>query len=209
MPATSLASVRGTSLAVRQERRERYPHSCSHRSSERRRTMTNVTSRLLSPVFGPPTCSMSARRWQGIAPNRNRAGRPSEYRERLRTFAQAQGISVQYSSDIAPGARHLQRRSHHPASRPVASGRVSTLAHELAHECCIGAIAAAARHVESAKPKRRPPRSWFATLSGLKPVRLHATTSSCGTGCPAPYESLGYVRHAASQMLTALRMRER
>jgi len=79
-------------------------------------------------------------------------GDPCEYRERLRTFAQSQGISVEYSSDIAP-ARGTSSGGHIPpkSSRPSrTSWRMNS---------CIAAIAAAAPHAESAKPKQKPPRS--------------------------------------------------
>ncbi len=48
-------------------------------------------------------------------------GDPREYRERLRSFANAQGISVEYSSEIAR-ARNFERRSHYAPSRPVTGG---------------------------------------------------------------------------------------
>jgi hypothetical protein len=61
-------------------------------------------------------------------------GDPREYRERLRTFAQAQGISVQYSSEIAParGTSSGGRITLLPGQLPAEE--FSTLAHELAHE---------------------------------------------------------------------------
>jgi antirestriction protein ArdC len=61
-------------------------------------------------------------------------GDPSAYAERLRSFAAAQGISVEYSSDIAP-ARGMSSGgciTLLPGLSPAEE--FSTLAHELAHE---------------------------------------------------------------------------
>ena len=61
-------------------------------------------------------------------------GQPREYRERLRTFAEAQGISVEYSSEIAParGISSGGRITVLPGQSEAEE--FSTLAHELAHE---------------------------------------------------------------------------
>jgi hypothetical protein len=51
--------------------------------------------------------------------NRNCAWRPREYGERLHTFAVAQGISVEYSSEIAPSRVNSctgESAPHHPIS---------------------------------------------------------------------------------------------
>jgi hypothetical protein len=112
-------------------------------------------------------------------------GDPRQYGERLRTFAHAQGISVQYSSEIAParGTSTAVALRCFPAScRRKSSPRWRT---NWRMSSCIAAIAGAAPRGESAKPKRRRPRSWFATLSGSTQVRPRATTFSCGTEMPS------------------------
>jgi len=61
-------------------------------------------------------------------------GDPLEYRERLRSFAGKQGISVEYSSEIAParGTSSGGRIALLPGQSEAEE--FSTLAHELAHE---------------------------------------------------------------------------
>src|SRR5260370_107174 len=61
-------------------------------------------------------------------------GDPREYHERLRTFAHAQGISVQYSSDIAPARGTSSGGRITLLPRQLPAEEFSTLAHELAHE---------------------------------------------------------------------------
>jgi hypothetical protein len=46
---------------------------------------------------------------------------------------------------------------------------------------CTVAIAAPRHRAESARPRRKPRRSWFVTPSGSKPVRSQPTTSRSGT----------------------------
>lgn len=61
-------------------------------------------------------------------------GDPSEYSDRLRRFASAQGISLEYSEEIAParGTSYGGRIALLPGQS--AAEEFSTLAHELAHE---------------------------------------------------------------------------
>src|SRR5260221_10962575 len=61
-------------------------------------------------------------------------GDPREYHERLRTFAHVQGISVQYSSDIAPARGTSRAGSITLLPGHLPAEEFSTLAHELAHE---------------------------------------------------------------------------
>lgn len=61
-------------------------------------------------------------------------GEPREYRERLRGFSHAKGISVEYSSEIAP-ARGTSSGGHIKLLPGQSEAEeFSTLAHELAHE---------------------------------------------------------------------------
>ena len=61
-------------------------------------------------------------------------GDPGQNRDRLRSFADAQGVSVEYSSEIAParGTSSGGRITLLPGQSPAEE--FSTLAHELAHE---------------------------------------------------------------------------
>ncbi len=61
-------------------------------------------------------------------------GDPGQNRDRLRSFADAQGISIEYSSEIAParGTSSGGRITLLPGQSPAEE--FSTLAHELAHE---------------------------------------------------------------------------
>jgi antirestriction protein ArdC len=132
-------------------------------------------------------------------------GDPREYGERLRQFAAAQGISIVYSSEIAParGTSH----GGHIAILPgqSAAEEFSTFAHELAHELL---------H----RGERRP-----TTSKRVRETEAEATAfvvcQAVGleTGSAASdyiqlwngdvqilTESLGYIRQAASQILGAL-----
>jgi antirestriction protein ArdC len=132
-------------------------------------------------------------------------GQPREHRERLRIFAEAQGISVEYSSEFAP-ARGVSRggritllpgQSH--------AEEFSTLAHELAHELL--------HRGDRRGTTSRRIRETEAEATAF--VVCHAIGLETGSAA-SDYiqlwngdaklltESLGYVRHAASQMLTAL-----
>ena len=70
---------------------------------------------------------------------------------------------------------------------------------------CTGAIGAAARHAESAKPKRKPPRSWSATPSGSKPVRRHVDSNpALGVCLPQKHSVLPKITFEPSQVMKIL-----
>jgi antirestriction protein ArdC len=131
-------------------------------------------------------------------------GEPREYQERLRTFAVEQGISVEYSSEIAP-ARGTSSGGHIrllPGQSPAEE--FSTLAHELAHELL--------HRGDRRGTTSRRIREIEAEATAF--VVCHAIGLETGSAA-SDYiqlwngdaklltESLGHVRQAASQMLTA------
>jgi len=132
-------------------------------------------------------------------------GQPREYGERLRQFASAQGISVEYSTEIAP-ARGMSSGGR-ITLLPGQSGaeEFSTLAHELAHELLHRG------HRRASTSKRVRETEAEATAF----VVCHAVGLETGSAA-SDYiqlwngdvqvltESLGYIRQAASQMLGAL-----
>jgi antirestriction protein ArdC len=132
-------------------------------------------------------------------------GDPRGLGERLRSFAEAKGISVEYSSGIAParGTSSGGRITLLPGQSPAEE--FSTLAHELAHELLH-------RDDRRASTSRRV-RETEAEATAF--VVCHAIGLETGSAA-CDYiqlwhgdaqlltESLGHVRRAASQMLTAL-----
>ena len=69
-------------------------------------------------------------------------GDPREHAEHLRSFANAQGIAVEYSDAIAParGVSSGGKVTLLPGQSPAEE--FSTLAHELAHLCGVGSYVA-------------------------------------------------------------------
>jgi antirestriction protein ArdC len=132
-------------------------------------------------------------------------GDPRGLGERLLSFAVANGISVEYSSNIAParGTSSGGRITLLPGQSPAEE--FATLAHELAHELLH-------RDDRRASTSRRI-RETEAEATAF--VVCHAVGLETGSAA-CDYiqlwngdaqlltESLGYVRQAASQMLTAL-----
>jgi hypothetical protein len=108
-------------------------------------------------------------------------GNPGEQIERLRGFAAAQHISVEYSEQIAParGASYGGRIALLPGQSPAEE--FSTLVHELAHELLHRGDRREAHPARSAKPKPRRLPSSFAMPSGWRPDRRLVITSSYGT----------------------------
>jgi hypothetical protein len=132
-------------------------------------------------------------------------GDPGEYPERLRIFANTQGISVEYSSDIAParGTSSGGRIALLPGQLPAEE--FSTLAHELAHELLHrgdrrGSTSRRIREIEA--------EATAFVVSHA--VGLETGSAACdyiqlwSGDAQRLTQSLGYVRQAASQMLTAL-----
>ncbi len=132
-------------------------------------------------------------------------GDPREYRERLRTFADAQGISVEYSSEIAPARGTSSGGCIKLLPGQSEAEEFFTLAHELAHEL----LHRGDRRGTTSRRIRETEAEAIAF------VVCHAVGLETGSAA-SDYiqlwngdakvltESLGYVRQAASQMLTAL-----
>jgi len=132
-------------------------------------------------------------------------GEPREYRERLRTFAHAQGISVEYSSEIAP-ARGTSSGGHiNLLPGQSEAEEFSTFAHELAHEL----LHRGGRRGSTSRRMRETEAEATAFVV-CHAIGLETGSSACdyiqlwNGDAQLLTESLGHVRQAASQMLTAL-----
>jgi antirestriction protein ArdC len=132
-------------------------------------------------------------------------GDPLQYVERLRSFAVANGISVEFSEEIAParGTSSGGRIQLLPGQSPAEE--FSTLAHELAHEL----LHRGDRRAHTSRTIRETEAEAAAF------VVCHAIGLETGSAAhdyiqlwkgdaQLLTESLGLVRLAASQMLTAL-----
>jgi hypothetical protein len=152
------------------------------------------------------TCSMSARpmdrRWPQIGIVQ---GDPNEYQKRLRSFAGAQGISVEHSSAIA-SARGISsggRITLLPGQSPAEE--FSTLAHELAHEL----LHRGDRRGTTSRRIRETETEATAFVV-CHAIGLATSSAACdyiqlwNGDAQILTESLGYVRQAASQLLIAL-----
>jgi antirestriction protein ArdC len=132
-------------------------------------------------------------------------GNPREYRERLHTFARAQRISIQYSSDIAParGTSNGGCITLLPGQSPAEE--FSTLAHELAHEL----LHRGDRRGNTSR-RIRETEAEAAAFVVCQAIGLETGSAACdyiqlwNGDAQLLTESLGHVRQAASQMLTAL-----
>jgi antirestriction protein ArdC len=132
-------------------------------------------------------------------------GEPREYAKRLRSFASAQGIAVEYSEQIAParGVSSGGKITLLPGQSPAEE--FSTLAHEIAHELL--------HRGERRNGTTRQIRETEAEATAF--VVCHAIGLETGSAA-CDYiqlwngdvrlltESLGHVRQAASQMLSAI-----
>jgi antirestriction protein ArdC len=132
-------------------------------------------------------------------------GDPREYRDRLRTFAMAQGISVEYSSAIAParGTSSGGRITLLPEQSPAEE--FSTLAHELAHE-----LLHRGDRRGSTSRRVRETEAEATAFVVCHAIGIETGSAACdyiqlwNGDAQLLTESLGHVRQAASQMLTAL-----
>ncbi len=132
-------------------------------------------------------------------------GDPREYRERLGSFADAQGISVEYSSEIAP-ARGTSSGGHVkllPGQSPAEE--FSTLAHELAHEL----LHRGDRRGTTSRRIRETEAEATAFVV-CHAVGLETGSAACdyiqlwNGDAQLLTESLAHIRQAASQMLAVL-----
>jgi hypothetical protein len=111
-------------------------------------------------------------------------GDPKDCTVRLQAFAKAQGISLEYSDQIAParGVSYGGKVLLLPGQTPAEE--FSTLTHELAHELLHRENAAAPPRSASARLKRKPPPLWSrARLASIRALRA-ATTSISGMETP-------------------------
>lgn len=132
-------------------------------------------------------------------------GNPNDYGERLRHFASSQGITVEYSTDIAP-ARGMScggRIALLPGQS--AAEEFSTLAHEIAHEL----LHRGDRRADTTKRVRETEAEATAFVVcqavGLETGSAASDYIQLWNGdLQVLTESLRYIRQAASQMLEAL-----
>ena len=132
-------------------------------------------------------------------------GNPSEYAGRLRRFASAQGIGVEYSEEIAParGTSYGGRIAILPGQS--AAEEFSSFAHELAHEL----LHRGERRPTTSKRVRETEAEATAFVVcqavGLETGSAAADYIQLWNGdVQILTESLGYIRQAASQILGAL-----
>ena len=132
-------------------------------------------------------------------------GDPCAYSDRLRRFAVEQGISIEYSEDIAParGSSFGGRVAMLPGQS--AAEEFSTLAHELAHEL----LHRGDRRASTTK-KVRETEAEATAFVVCQAVGLQTGSAAVhyiqlwNGDVQTLTESLGYIRQAASQMLEAL-----
>ena len=132
-------------------------------------------------------------------------GDPRGLGERLRSFAEAKGISVEYSPDIAParGTSSGGRITLLPGQSPAEE--FSTLAHELAHE-----LLHRGDRRGSTSRRIRETEAEATAFVVCHAIGLETGSAACdyiqlwNGDAQVLTESLGHVRQAASQMLTAL-----
>jgi antirestriction protein ArdC len=132
-------------------------------------------------------------------------GDPRDYRERLRSFAEAQGISIEYSSEIAParGTSNGGQIRLVPGQSPAEE--FSTLAHELAHE-----LLHRGDRRSSTSRRIRETEAEATAFVVCHGAGLETGSASCdyiqlwNGDAQLLIESLGHVRQAASEMLAAL-----
>lgn len=132
-------------------------------------------------------------------------GDPRQHGERLRTFAHAQGISIEYASEIAParGTSSGGRITLLPGQSPAEE--FSTLAHELAHE-----LLHRGDRRGSTSRRIRETEAEATAFVVCHAIGLETGSAACdyiqlwNGDAQLLTDSLGHVRQAASQMLTAL-----
>jgi antirestriction protein ArdC len=132
-------------------------------------------------------------------------GDPCAYTDKLRRFAKDQGISVEYSGDIAParGTSYGGRIAILPGQS--AAEEFSTIAHELAHELLHRGDRRAGTNKQVRETEAEATAFVVCHAVGLKTGSAAADYIQLWNGdVQVLTESLGYIRQAASQMLEAL-----
>ncbi len=132
-------------------------------------------------------------------------GDPCVYSDKLRRFATEQGISIEYSEDIAParGTSYGGRIAILPGQ--TAAEEFSTLAHELAHELLHRGDRRASTNKQIRETEAEATAFVVCQAVGLQTGSAAADYIQLWNGdVQILTESLNYVRQAASQMLEAL-----
>jgi antirestriction protein ArdC len=132
-------------------------------------------------------------------------GDPSRCGEQLRSFAAAQGISIDYSMEIAParGMSSGGRITLLPDQPPAEE--FSTLAHELAHELLHRGDRRSATSRRIRETEAEATAFVVSRAIGLETGSAASDYIQLWNGdAQLLTESLAYIRHAASQMLGAL-----
>lgn len=132
-------------------------------------------------------------------------GDPRGYSDRLRQFATAQDIAVEYSLEIAParGTSYGGRIEILPGQSPAEE--FSTLAHELAHELLHRGDRRASTTKKVRETEAEATAFVVCQVVGLETGSAASDYIQLWNGdVEILTESLGYVRQAASQMLQAL-----
>jgi len=132
-------------------------------------------------------------------------GDPQHYTERLRSFAETHGIVVQYSGEIAParGVSSGGKVTLLPGQSPAEE--FSTLAHEIAHE-----LLHRGDRRENLTKRVRETEAEATAFVVCDAVGLETGSAACDYiqlwkgDAQLLVQSLGYVREAASKMLTAV-----
>ena len=132
-------------------------------------------------------------------------GDPCEYSDGLRRFAAAQNIAIEYSQDIAParGTSYGARIALLPGQS--SAEEFSTLVHELAHE-----LLHRGDRRGSTSRRIRETEAEATAFVVCHAIGVETGSAACdyiqlwNGDAQLLTESLGYVRQAASQMLTAL-----
>jgi hypothetical protein len=191
---------------LREEGRERHRDPRSHRSpegGERRGSARGFDLRCrfsLAYVFDVSQTDGQELPHIGIV-----QGHPREYLERLCAFAEAQGISVEYSSEIAParGTSSGGRITLLPGQSEAEE--FSTLAHELAHELLHRGDRRGATSCRIRETEAEATAFVVCHAIGLETGSAATDYIQLWNGdAQLLTESLGHVRQAASQMLTTL-----
>jgi antirestriction protein ArdC len=132
-------------------------------------------------------------------------GDPCDYGEKLRRFAVEQGISVEYSEDIAParGTSYGGRIALLPGQS--AAEEFSTLAHELAHELLHRGDRRASTSKQIRETEAEATAFVVCQAVGLQTGSAAVDYIQLWNGdVQVLTESLGYIRQAASRMLEVL-----
>jgi antirestriction protein ArdC len=132
-------------------------------------------------------------------------GDPHEHAERLRSFADVQGIAVQYSDEIAParGVSSGGKITLLPGQTPAEE--FSTLAHELAHE-----LLHRGDRRRATSRRTRETEAEATAFVVCQAIGLETDSAACdyiqlwNGDAQLLTESLGHVQRAASQILTTL-----